>query len=118
MDKTDELDVVPLRANRQLCVRHKQMANQDVNQKLQRVSVYQVLGDLRARWARGGREGCVRGRVCAVSMTIDLNGRGRRADGQRSRGSRVAQWVGRGVVGTGRDIAGDKTHKTYIDVTR
>jgi hypothetical protein len=42
MDKTDEMDVVPLRANRQLCVRHKQMANQDVNQKLQRVSSYSL----------------------------------------------------------------------------
>jgi F-box/WD-40 domain protein MET30 len=38
-DEMDKMDVVPLRANRQLCVRHKQMANQDVNQKLQRVSI-------------------------------------------------------------------------------
>lgn len=42
LDKTDEMDVVPLRANRQLCVRHKQMANQDVNQKLQRVSSFSL----------------------------------------------------------------------------
>lgn len=32
------LDVIPTRAGRKLCVRHKQMANQNVNEKLQRVS--------------------------------------------------------------------------------
>ncbi|OCF40962.1 F-box and WD-40 domain-containing protein MET30 [Kwoniella heveanensis CBS 569] len=32
----DELDVIPTRAGRKLCVRHKQMANQNVNEKLQR----------------------------------------------------------------------------------
>ncbi|WVW79437.1 hypothetical protein I302_101406 [Kwoniella bestiolae CBS 10118] len=31
-----ELDVIPTRAGRKLCVRHKQMANQNVNEKLQR----------------------------------------------------------------------------------
>ncbi|WWC91153.1 uncharacterized protein L201_006094 [Kwoniella dendrophila CBS 6074] len=32
----EELDVIPTRAGRKLCVRHKQMANQNVNEKLQR----------------------------------------------------------------------------------
>ncbi|KAI9636998.1 putative F-box protein [Dioszegia hungarica] len=32
----EPLDIMPTRAGRKLCVRHKQMANQDVNQKLQR----------------------------------------------------------------------------------
>ncbi|ORY28795.1 WD40-repeat-containing domain protein [Naematelia encephala] len=31
-----KLDVIPTRAGRKLCVRHKQMANQNVNEKLQR----------------------------------------------------------------------------------
>ncbi|WWD06824.1 hypothetical protein V865_004919 [Kwoniella europaea PYCC6329] len=31
-----EIDVIPTRAGRKLCVRHKQMANQNVNEKLQR----------------------------------------------------------------------------------
>lgn len=34
------LDVIPTRAGRKLCVRHKQMANQNVNEKLQRVSAH------------------------------------------------------------------------------
>lgn len=34
----EPLDIMPTRAGRKLCVRHKQMANQNVNQKLQRVS--------------------------------------------------------------------------------
>ncbi|KAK8844097.1 hypothetical protein IAR55_006891 [Kwoniella newhampshirensis] len=32
----EPLDVIPTRAGRKLCVRHKQMANQNVNEKLQR----------------------------------------------------------------------------------
>lgn len=36
-DMDDELDVVPSRGGRKLCVRHKQMANQNVNAKLQKV---------------------------------------------------------------------------------
>jgi F-box/WD-40 domain protein MET30 len=36
-DNDDELDVVPSRGGRKLCVRHKQMANQNVNAKLQKV---------------------------------------------------------------------------------
>lgn len=40
MDEDEEqtLDVIPSRAGRKLCVRHKQMANQNVNAKLQKVS--------------------------------------------------------------------------------
>lgn len=34
-----QVDVIPTRAGRNLCVRHKQMANQDVNGRLQRVSL-------------------------------------------------------------------------------
>jgi hypothetical protein len=41
-DEEDSLDVLPTRQGRKLCVRHKQMANQDVNQKLQRVSQREV----------------------------------------------------------------------------
>ena len=39
LDEEDEqtLDVIPSRAGRKLCVRHKQMANQNVNAKLQKV---------------------------------------------------------------------------------
>jgi len=39
-DEEDEqtLDVIPTRAGRKLCVRHKQMANQNINAKLQKVS--------------------------------------------------------------------------------
>lgn len=33
-----EVDVIPTRVGRKLCVRHKQMANQNVNAKLQKVS--------------------------------------------------------------------------------
>ena len=33
------VDVIPSRAGRKLCVRHKQMANQDVNKKLQKVGL-------------------------------------------------------------------------------
>lgn len=32
-----EVDVIPTRVGRKLCVRHKQMANQNVNAKLQKV---------------------------------------------------------------------------------
>ncbi|WWC63983.1 uncharacterized protein I303_106589 [Kwoniella dejecticola CBS 10117] len=35
-EQDTELDVIPTRAGRKLCVRHKQMANQNVNEKLQR----------------------------------------------------------------------------------
>ena len=35
----DELDVLPGRSGRKLCVRHKQMANQNINAKLQKVSL-------------------------------------------------------------------------------
>ena len=35
----DELDVLPARSGRKLCVRHKQMANQNINAKLQKVSL-------------------------------------------------------------------------------
>ena len=38
------LDVIPTRAGRKLCVRHKQMANQNVNAKLQKVRPAQVGG--------------------------------------------------------------------------
>jgi len=31
------LDVIPTRAGGKLCVRHKQMANQNINEKLQKV---------------------------------------------------------------------------------
>jgi hypothetical protein len=34
----ETLDVIPTRAGRKLCVRHKQMADQNVNEKLQKVS--------------------------------------------------------------------------------
>lgn len=36
----DHLDVVPTRGGRKLCVRHKQMANQNINAKLQKVSFH------------------------------------------------------------------------------
>lgn len=39
-DEEEPLDVIPSRAGRKLCVRHKQMANQNVNEKLQKVSPY------------------------------------------------------------------------------
>lgn len=35
--QADELDVLPARSGRKLCVRHKQMANQNINGKLQKV---------------------------------------------------------------------------------
>lgn len=38
----EPLDIMPTRVGRKLCVRHKQMANQNVNQKLQRVSSARV----------------------------------------------------------------------------
>jgi hypothetical protein len=38
----EPLDIMPTRVGRKLCVRHKQMANQNVNQKLQRVSLARV----------------------------------------------------------------------------
>ena len=37
-DSESVLDVIPSRAGRKLCVRHQQMANQNMNQKLQKVS--------------------------------------------------------------------------------
>jgi hypothetical protein len=37
-EEEQTLDVIPTRAGRKLCVRHKQMANQNVNAKLQKVS--------------------------------------------------------------------------------
>lgn len=45
-DEEDEqtLDVIPSRAGRKLCVRHKQMANQNVNAKLQKVGASAFLG--------------------------------------------------------------------------
>lgn len=43
-DEEDEqtLDVIPTRAGRKLCVRHKQMANQNINAKLQKVSFFSL----------------------------------------------------------------------------
>ena len=37
-DAESVIDVIPSRAGRKLCVRHKQMANQNIYQKLQKVS--------------------------------------------------------------------------------
>jgi hypothetical protein len=39
----ETLDVIPTRAGRKLCVRHKQMADQNVNEKLQKVSLTATL---------------------------------------------------------------------------
>jgi hypothetical protein len=39
----ETLDVIPTRAGRKLCVRHKQMADQNVNEKLQKVSAAAML---------------------------------------------------------------------------
>lgn len=39
-DEEEPLDVIPSRAGRKLCVRHKQMANQNVNEKLQKVRLH------------------------------------------------------------------------------